>query len=322
MKRTLVTGACGQLGSELSLALEKQLGAENLVISDISEPPDSLSHLKFIKLDVLDQQAVEQAVEQLEVSRIYHLAAMLSATGEHNPRMAWILNMDGLINILESSKLHKIETVFWPSSIAAFGPHTIMDHTPQHSIMDPETIYGISKLSGELWCQYYHDRFGVDVRSLRYPGLISYKSPPGGGTTDYAVAIFHSAVKGDSFECFLDENTRLPMMYMSDAINATLKLMESPTENISIRTSYNLSAFSVTPGELTAAIQQYFPDFTTEYKPDFRNLIAKTWPQTVDDGIARKDWGWQNQFNLQSTVELMINKLRLSTNSISAGNRN
>jgi len=318
MKRILVTGACGQLGSELSLALEELFGKGNLVISDISEPPTALAHLEFQPLDVLDLPKLDQTFKKLKIGTVFHLAAMLSATGEHHPRKAWTLNMEGLINVLESCRKYQVEKVFWPSSIAAFGPHTTMNNTPQHTIMDPETIYGISKLSGELWCQYYFDRFGLEVRSLRYPGLISYKSPPGGGTTDYAVAIFHKAMQGQPFSCFLGPDTRLPMMYMPDAVRATLQLMEAPSESITIRSSYNLAAFSVTPAELTRALQHYFPEFETHYQTDFRDLIAKTWPRTIDDSSSRKDWGWSHKFDLMSMVEHMISNLQGTIDRISA----
>ena len=307
--KVLVTGACGQLGSELSQALAEWLGHEKVIISDISSKTAPSSELQFVQLDVLDQEAMASVVKEYQIDTIFHLAAMLSATGEQHPRNAWNLNMEGLLNVLEVSRQFKLDKVFWPSSIAAFGPHTQSVDTPQHTIMDPETIYGISKLSGELWCQYYYQRYQLDVRSLRYPGLISYKSPPGGGTTDYAVAIFHSAIKGAPYECFLGENTRLPMMYMSDAVKATIMLMSAPKEKISIRTSYNLGAISFTPAELTTAIQAHFPTFRTIYNPDFRDMIAKTWPHTIDDSIARSDWGWQHQFDLQKMVSEMVSKL-------------
>jgi nucleoside-diphosphate-sugar epimerase len=309
MKRILVTGACGQLGSELALALAEQYGAEKIMISDISQPPEHLSSFDFFHLDVLDQTALNHLIRDQKVDVVYHLAAMLSASGETQPRKAWKLNMEGLINVLEACRDCEVGSVFWPSSIAAFGSHTQLMNTPQYTIMDPETVYGISKLSGELWCQYFYDRFQLDVRSLRYPGLISYKSPPGGGTTDYAVSIFHSAVNGEAFECFLGQDTRLPMMFVSDAIRATLELMAAPKENITVRTSYNLAAFSVTPAELTSAIQKQAPQFSTIYRPDFRDLIARTWPRTVDDSIARRDWGWQHEFELNDVVDEMISNL-------------
>ncbi len=314
MKRVLVTGACGQLGSELSVALAKVIGAEHVIISDISQSAEHLSDMQYLHLDVLDQGAIHNAIKEYRINDVYHLAAMLSVKGEQRPRNAWTLNMDGLINVLEVCHDLSVDKVFWPSSIAAFGPHTQSVDTPQHTIMDPETIYGISKQSGELWCDYYHARFGLDVRSLRYPGLISYNSPPGGGTTDYAIAIFHSAFKGEPYECFLGENTRLPMMFMSDAVKATIELMSAPKENITIRTSYNLAAFSVTPEELTSAIQTQFPEFRTIYKPDFRDLIAKTWPQTICDSIARQDWNWQHDYGLEGMVEEMIRNLAVAPN--------
>ncbi len=309
MKRVLVTGACGQLGSEISLALADRYGIENVLITDINPPSEYLGKLKFIAMDVLDDQQVNQIIKEHDVKLVYHLAAMLSASGEQNPRIAWKLNMDGLINVLEACKENQVDRVFWPSSIAAFGSHTQLVQTPQYTIMDPETIYGISKLSGELWCQYYYDRFDLDVRSVRFPGLISYKSPPGGGTTDYAVAIFHSAVRGKHYQCFLGEDTRLPMMFMSDAVNAAMALMSAPKESISIRSSYNLAAFSVTPQELTAALQNHFPEFSTVYQTDFRDLIAKTWPRTIDDSVARRDWGWQHEFGLREMVAEMVHNL-------------
>jgi nucleoside-diphosphate-sugar epimerase len=310
MKRVLVTGACGQLGSELSVALAKVMGAEHVIISDISQSAEHLSDMQYLHLDVLDQGAIHNVIKEYRIDEVYHLAAMLSVKGEQRPRNAWTLNMDGLINVLEVCHDLSVDKVFWPSSIAAFGPHTQSMDTPQHTIMDPETIYGISKRSGELWCDYFHARFGLDIRSLRYPGLISYKSPPGGGTTDYAIAIFHSAFKGEPYECFLGENTRLPMMFMSDAVKATIELMSAPKENITIRTSYNLAAFSVTPEEVTSAIQIQFPEFRTIYKPDYRDLIAKTWPQTIDDSIARQDWNWQHDFEMEGMVAEMIRNLR------------
>ncbi len=311
MKKILVTGACGQLGSELSSALAEQYGLENILISDISQPERHLSKFNFSRLDVLNHQAVDQLIREQKIEVVYHLAAMLSASGESRPRNAWTLNMDGLINVLEASRDNQVDRVFWPSSIAAFGSHTQSTDTPQYTIMDPETVYGISKLSGELWCQYFYDRFKLDVRSLRYPGLISYKSPPGGGTTDYAVSIFHSAVKKEVFECFLHQDTKLPMMYISDAIRATIELMAAPRENITVHTSYNLSAFSITPRELTEAIQLHYPSFSSIYKPDFRDLIAKTWPHNLDDSSARKDWNWRHQFELPQVVEVMIRNLNV-----------
>ena len=306
MKRILVTGACGQLGSELSLALAETLGTENVIISDISNPPPHLSGLEFTSLDVLDQEAISQILKNHHVDTVFHLAAVLSATGEQRPRRAWHLNMEGLLNVLEACRDQSVDKVFWPSSIAAFGSHTELENTPQQTIMDPETIYGISKLSGELWCKYYYDRFDLDVRSLRFPGLISYKSPPGGGTTDYAVAIFHSAINREPYQCFLGENTQLPMMFISDAVKAAIQLMGAPKDRISVRTSYNLTAFNVTPAMLTEAIQHYFPDFSTIYQTDFRDQIAKTWPRSIDDSKAREDWGWQHQLGLAEVVKEMI----------------
>ena len=310
MKKILVTGACGQLGSELAIALAGLHGGAQVIISDIAKPSEYLSDLTYVNLNVLDAESIKKTIVDHQIGEIYHLAAMLSASGEQHPRAAWKLNMEGLLNVLEASRDLGVEKVFWPSSIAAFGPNTQSIDTPQHTIMDPETIYGISKLSGELWCQYFYDRFNLDVRSLRYPGLISFKSPPGGGTTDYAVAIFHSALKGETYECFLGENTRLPMMYMSDAVNATIKLMSESGDKLSIRSSYNLAAFSVTPGELTQTIQTHLPGFVTVYKPDYRDMIAKTWPHSIDDSRAQNDWGWEHSFGLEKMVQEMITNMK------------
>ena len=309
MQRVLVTGACGQLGSELSMALAAQHGAENIIVSDINGPIPLLSGLTFEQLDVMDGSALDEVVLRYGVNRIYHLAAILSAKGEQFPETAWKLNVDGLIKVLETSRKQGVDRVFWPSSIAAFGPSTPRDNTPQHTVMDPTTVYGISKRTGELWCNYYYHKFGLDVRSLRYPGLISYKAPPGGGTTDYAIDMFHSAVNGQEFVCFLQEDTKLPMMYMPDAIKATLQLMEAPSDNINIRTSYNLSAVDFSPQQLAQEISKHIPQYSVKFLPDYRQEIANSWPRSIDDSCAREDWGWEPSFSLSDMTKEMIHHL-------------
>lgn len=303
----LIVGANGQLGSVLTDALRSELGADRVIASDIrmSKPSEG----PFELLDILDQEQLHRLVRKYQVTEIYQLAAILSAKGEENPKLAWDINMNGLFNVLEVAKACGLK-VFFPSSIAVFGSHTPRQHTPQETIMHPETIYGISKAAGENWCQYYHLKFGVDVRSLRYPGVIGYQSMPGGGTTDYAVDIYHSAVKGEDFSCFLESDTRLPMIYMPDAIRATLELMNAPAEEITVRTSYNLASMSFTPAEIYAAIQKHFPGFSIAYKPDFRQKIAASWSETIDDTNARKDWGWQPEYDLASMTDDMIYHLR------------
>jgi len=308
MDKVLVIGACGQLGSELTIALGQLFGNDNVIASDISSPNDSISDFSFERLDIMNAARLAEVVDAYGITQIYHLAAILSAKGEENPKWAWNLNMTGLLNVLEIAKEKNIKKVYWPSSIAVFGPNTPMDATPQHTVMDPNTVYGISKLAGERWCEYYHEKYGVDVRSLRYPGLIGYKSLPGGGTTDYAVDIYHKALEGEHFKCFLAENTYLPMMYMPDAIKATIDLMEAPAEQVKVRSSYNVAAFSFSPAEIAAAIQSQVPSLTIEYNPDFRQPIADSWPNTIDDSVARTDWGWQPEHDLQSmTTDILAN---------------
>ncbi len=311
MERVLVTGACGQLGSELSIALAAHHGKENIIVSDIHGPIPLVSNMVFEQLDVLDSQSLEAIVDRHGVTQIYHLAALLSAKGEQNPQLAWKLNMDGLLNVLECARKHKLKKVFWPSSIAAFGSNTPSINTPQICTMDPNTVYGISKLAGELWCNYYHQQYQLDVRSVRFPGLISYKSPPGGGTTDYAIDIFHSALQKKEFVCFLKEDTQLPMMFMPDAIKATLELMQAPAENISVRTSYNISAIDFTPQQLAAEISKHIENFAIKYLPDYRQEIAASWPQSLDDKQARFDWSWEPQHDLSSMTVEMIRNLSL-----------
>ena len=299
MKRTLVIGAGGQIGTELVLALREKFGAENVVAADVkADCPEQLVNGPYIKMDILDRVFVESYIKENQFDDVYLLAALLSATAEKNPDFAWRLNMEGLFTILDLAKDGFIKKIFWPSSIAVFGPTTPRINTPQFTVMEPSTVYGISKQAGERWCEYYFNKFGVDVRSVRYPGLISYKSLPGGGTTDYAVDIFYKAKAGESFSCFLKEDTALPMMFMEDAIRATMELMEAPLSQLTIHSSYNLGALSFTPKELATCIQQIIPEFHITYQPDFRQAIADSWPASIDDSVAREDWGWQEQYNL------------------------
>jgi nucleoside-diphosphate-sugar epimerase len=309
MERILIIGANGQIGSELVGALASQHGAANVIASDIGA--DNVYHAaRYTRLDVLDQARLAKLVEDENITQVYQLAALLSATGEKAPLKAWELNMDGLLNILEVARLRgeagKPLRVFWPSSIAAFGPNTPAQNTPQFTVMDPTTIYGISKLAGERLCEYYFTKYGVDVRSIRYPGIISFKSPPGGGTTDYAIAIFHAALKGDKYDCFLGPDTTLPMIYMPDAIRATLELMDAPAEKISIRSAYNVAGLSFNPRELAVAITKALPDFQIGYTPDSRQAIAATWPQSLDDSQASADWGWKATVGLDHLVSDML----------------
>lgn len=308
----LVIGACGQLGSELTLELRNMYGGANVVAADIAAPKqaDLRDSGPFEKIDVLDVKAMGELASKYKFKQIYHLAAVLSATGEKNPKFAWKLNMDGLFNVLDLALEQKVERVYWPSSIAVFGPSTPRQNTPQQTIMDPNTVYGISKQAGERWCAYYFEKYGLDVRSLRYPGLIGYKALPGGGTTDYAVDIYHKALEGEIFECFLSENTYLPMMYMPDAIKATLDLVHAPAEQIKVRDSYNLSAMSFSPEEITASIRKHIPDFEIVYKPDSRQQIADSWPQSIDDSAAQQDWGWKPAFDLDAMTEDMLLNLK------------
>ena len=305
--RLLVIGANGQIGTVLTEALRNNFGVDNVITSDINAPQNDTGH--FEKLDILDGQRLLELVKKYNITQIYHLAAILSASGEKNPRRTWEINMNGLFNVLDVAKDEKLDKVFFPSSIAVFGKTTPKFNTPQHTNLDATTIYGISKDAGESWCQYYFLRYGLDVRSLRYPGVISYQSMPGGGTTDYAVDIFHKAVQGMDFECFLKEDTMLPMIYMPDAVRATCELMEAPSEKIKVRTSYNLAAMSFTPAEITTAIQEHFPNFNISYKPDFRQEIADSWTASIDDTEARKDWGWNEEFDIQTMTSDMIFQL-------------
>jgi nucleoside-diphosphate-sugar epimerase len=303
--KILIIGANGQIGTELAEALIERHGADAVVTSDIA-PKGRLPQAQYEVLDVLNAADLNRVIDTHSITQIYHLAAALSATGEKNPLWAWDLNMQSLINVLESARHKKLHRVFWPSSIAAFGPTTPAVDTPQHTVMDPSTVYGISKLAGERWCEYYFKNYGVDVRGLRYPGLISYKTPPGGGTTDYAVDIFHHAKRSGQYTSFLDAGTALPMMYMPDAIRATIELMEAPAESVRIRSSYNLAGISFTPAQLAAAIRQHLPQFQMSYAPDFRQKIAESWPQKIDDSAAQRHWGWKMQFGLAEMVADML----------------
>jgi nucleoside-diphosphate-sugar epimerase len=307
-EKILIIGAGGQLGSELTQSLVDAFGVENVVATDVKESSFE-GRVNFEILDVLNRSHVEAVIKKNDFTQIYLLAAVLSATGEKNPDFAWRLNMEGLLSVLELSVKYKIQKVYWPSSIAVFGPQTPKKNTPQDSVMDPTTVYGISKLAGERWCAWYHKKYGLDVRSLRYPGLIGYKSLPGGGTTDYAVDIFFKALSEKKYECFLEKDTYLPMMFMDDAIKATLDLMAAPAGKISIRSSYNISAMSFSPAELAEEIKKSIPDFTITYNPDFRQEIALSWPQSIDDSAAQNDWGWKPEYDLKKVVTEMLVKL-------------
>lgn len=310
-EKILVIGASGQIGVELTLALRKIYGATNVIASDLREQNPLLEGTgPYVSLDVMNKEMLHVQVIRQNVTQIYLLAAILSATGEKNPALAWHLNMQGLLNVLDIAREEKLSKVYWPSSIAVFGPTSPKKDCPQQTIIEPTTVYGISKYAGEFWCNYYFNKFGVDVRSLRYPGLISYKSAPGGGTTDYAIEIFHEALAQKHYNCFLEKDTYLPMMYMPDAIRATIELMEAPSEKIKTRTSYNVGAISFSPEEIAGAIKQHIPDFTIEYAPDYRQAIANSWPQSIDDSVARRDWGWQPQFDLQTMTKDMLDNLQ------------
>ncbi|MDH5474518.1 MAG: NAD-dependent epimerase/dehydratase family protein [Cyclobacteriaceae bacterium] len=310
MTRVLVIGACGQLGSELTLALRKLHGENNVIASDIREGNIELMKGPFETLNAMDKEGMVRIVKKHNITQIYHLAAVLSAKGEENPGFAWELNMGSLSNVLEIAKEYNLDKIYWPSSIAVFGPNTPVDNTPQQCIMDPNTVYGITKQSGERWCEYYFNHYGVDVRSLRYPGLIGYKTLPGGGTTDYAVDIYYKALQEGEFECFLSANSALPMMYMDDAVKATIDLMQATPNDIKIRSSYNVSAISFTPAEIAASIKKHLPEFKITYKPDFRQKIADSWPNSINDSAARTDWGWHHQFDLDKMTEEILKGLK------------
>jgi nucleoside-diphosphate-sugar epimerase len=307
----LIIGASGQIGTELLVALRAERGNNKVIASDIRKPDNPVfEEGPFELLDVLDKDQLISIVKKHAIKEIYLLAALLSATAEKNPLFAWQLNMDGLFNVLNLAKNGLINKIFWPSSIAVFGPTSPRINTPQYTSMEPSTVYGISKQAGEQWCNYYHSKYGVDVRSIRYPGLIGYNSPPGGGTTDYAVDIFYKAKHEGKYTCFLSSDAGLPMMYMPDAIKATLQLMNAPAERLTARTSYNLGGISFTPAEIAAEIKKHLPSFEITYKPDFRDAIAKSWPTSIDDSLAQKDWDWKNQYTLESMVTDMLKNIK------------
>ena len=310
-EKILVIGASGQIGVELTLALRNIYGNANVIASDLREENDLLKGTgPYVSLDVMNKEMLHVQVIRQNITQIYLLAAILSATGEKNPNLAWSLNMQSLLNVLDIAREEKLHKVYWPSSIAVFGPTSPKQNCPQQTIIEPSTVYGISKYAGEFWCNYFHNRYGVDVRSLRYPGLISYKSEPGGGTTDYAVEIFYKALQEKKYQCFLKADTYLPMMYMPDAIKATIELMEADASKISVHTSYNLSGMSFSPASIAAEIQKHIPEFTISYQPDYRQPIAESWPQSIDDSVARKDWGWKHDYDLEAMVKDMLENLR------------
>jgi nucleoside-diphosphate-sugar epimerase len=304
-EKILVIGALGQIGQELIESLRENYGQDQVIASDL-RPAERVDMPAYVSLDVLDKAALYRFIESENITTIYNLAAILSARGEQHPAKAWEVNMGSLFNTLEATRETSVNKLFWPSSIAVFGPHSPAQHTPQHTIMDPNTVYGISKLAGERWCEYYAERYGADIRSLRYPGLIGYKAIPGGGTTDYAVDIFHQAIQHGTYTAYLSPATHLPMMYMPDAIRATLQLMDAPSDRIRIRSAYNLAGFSVSPEQLAEAIRAHLPQFSCDYAPDFRQQIADSWPDSIDDTEARQDWGWQPEFDLKGMVADML----------------
>jgi nucleoside-diphosphate-sugar epimerase len=308
--KILIIGACGQIGVELTLALRSRLGEANVIATDIREEHPLLAGTgPYAVLDAMDAAGTHELVKREGITQVYLLAALLSATGEKAPMKAWDINMKSLLQVLELGVQEKLR-IYWPSSIAVFGKTTPRDNTPQQTVIEPGTVYGISKYAGELWCQYYHQRWGLDVRSLRYPGLISWKSAPGGGTTDYAVEIYHEALKQGKYTSFLAAGTYLPMMYMDDAIRGTIELMEAPADKLSTRMAYNIAAMSFAPEEVAAAIQKHIPSFEISYAPDYRQQIAEGWPASIDDSQARTDWGWRHQFDLERMTEEMLGNLR------------
>ena len=308
MDKILVIGACGQLGTELTLKLRELFGTENVIASDLREAADLIKDGPFVSLDVMNKEALDALIAKHQITQIYHLAAILSAKGEQNPKFAWDLNMTSLLNVLEAGK-NGVSKIYWPSSIAVFGPGTPKTKTPQNTVMDPNTVYGISKLAGERWCEWYHQKHGVDVRSIRYPGLIGYKAQPGGGTTDYAVDIFWKAILEGNYDCFLKEDSLLPMMYMEDAVKATIDIMQADAEQVKVRSSYNVSAISFSPAMIYDEIVKRYPDFKINYAPDFRQQIADSWPNSIDDTEARSDWQWKPDFDLKKMVDTMLDNL-------------
>jgi len=313
LNKILVIGASGQIGTELTLALRQRYGGEMVIAADLKREADLLKGTgPFLPLDIMNQEILRVQVRRHEINTIYLLVAMLSAAGEKNPMLAWHLNMQSLIHTLEVAREEGVKKVFWPSSIAVFGSDAPKENCPQEAYSAPSTVYGISKLAGEQWCHYYFQRYGLDVRSIRYPGLISYKTLPGGGTTDYAIEIFHSAIREEPYSCFLKSDTRLPMMYMDDAVRATIELMEAPVTAISVRTAYNLAGISFTPAEIAREITQLMPGFTIKYEPDFRQAIANSWPASIDDQVATRDWGWKPEFNLRKMTTEMARHISRS----------
>ncbi len=308
-EKILIIGSSGQIGIELTETLSSIYGNDQVICSDLN-PSFQLTKNPFEKLDALDKNAVFDLVKKYSITQVFHLAAMLSATGEQNPMFAWKLNMESLFHLLDLAKEKHIKKLYWPSSIAVFGPSTPAENTPQYTVMEPSTIYGISKQAGERWCEWYFKKYQVDVRSLRYPGLIGWKSSPGGGTTDYAVHIFHEALKNNQYECFLSESTALPMMHMEDAIRATIEIMQAPTEKIKIRSSYNLSGISFTPKQIAEEIKKYIPDFKISYNPDYRQTIADSWPKSINDDETKKDWGWKQKYDLPKLVKNMLENIK------------
>lgn len=310
-KSILVIGAAGQIGSELVHALRAIHGDDNVIASDVHvKSPAALDYGPYEQVDVLNTKRLSEIIIGRKTTEVYHLAALLSATAEKNPAFGWELNMNGLSNVLDLAREGHIQRMFWPSSIAVFGPNTPKNGTPQRTIMEPTTVYGITKVAGESWCEYYHKRYGIDIRSVRFPGIIGHKSEPGGGTTDYAVHIFHEAVKNSYYDCFLSKEAELPMMYMPDATKAVLELMAAPEDNIGLRTSYNIAGFSFTPDILAEVVKKRIPDFTIDYTPDYRDKIAKSWPSSLDDSMAREHWGWKPDFTIESMVDDMLSNIR------------
>ncbi|WP_396163927.1 NAD-dependent epimerase/dehydratase family protein [Flavobacterium sp.] len=309
--KILIIGACGQIGTELTAKLRATYGVTNVIATDIRKLNNEVvNNGIFEVVNALDYNQIEHLIEQYHITDVYLMAALLSATAEKNPAFAWDLNMNSLFHVLNLAKAGKIKKIFWPSSIAVFGPTTPRHQTPQYTIMEPSTVYGISKQTGERWCEYYYKQYGVDVRSIRYPGLISWSTEAGGGTTDYAVDIYHKAITDGKFTSFLSENTELPMMYMDDAIKATIQIMQAPLDQIKIRSSYNLAAMSFTPKQIGAAITKHYPEFKLSYAPDFRQKIADSWPASIDDSSARADWGWTNDFDMTTMTEAMFKNLK------------
>ena len=311
MKKILIIGAAGQIGTDLTVELRNRLGGDNVVATDIKLASEEVMQGgPFENLDAMNEERLKEIIEKYKITEIYHLAAILSGNAEKNPKWAWDLNMNSLFNVLDVSKEKGISKIFWPSSMGAFGPSTPEWDTPQVTIMEPTTVYGISKLAGERWVEYYHEKYGMDIRSLRYPGLISWKTEAGGGTTDYAVEIFYEALKCGKYECFLSKDMALPMMYMDDAVESTIQLMDAPAENVKVRSSYNLGGISFTPEELTDELKKYVPELEVTYKPDFRQEIAESWPRRISDEAAQQDWGWQQQYDLEKMVKDMTQHIK------------